>query len=144
MLAWPTRRGDSPRAARRSAMTTHDDDRAADLAPGMGDPDRSDDTDLPGLRQGGAGRAAGDQVSGPAPSGGGADNVVDLDPGDSGPQGGQLGSAGGGYGSGSARGSAGGTPGGEDGQQQCGPGPRTDWLRGAQGMPDEDPDELGR
>jgi hypothetical protein len=129
-------------------MTSHDDDRAtdqvADQAPGMGDPTRSDDTDLPGLRQGGAGRAPADQASGPAPSGDADPNVVDLDPGESGPQGGQLGSAGGGYGSGSATGSSGGTPDGEDVQAQSGPGPQTDWLRSAQGLPDETTDELGR
>jgi hypothetical protein len=126
-------------------MTTDDDELTGDPAPGMGDPTRSDDRDLPGLRQGGAGRGASDQASGPAPSGGSTDeNVVALDPGDSGPQGGQLGSAGGGYGSGSATGSSGGTPDGEDVQQQAGPGPQTDWLRSAQGMPDEDTDELGR
>src|SRR5690349_15866071 len=78
------------------------------------------------------------------PSGDDGDTVVALDPGDSGPQGGQLGSAGGGYGTGSAAGSSGGTPDGEDVQQQAGPGPQTDWLRSAQGMPDADTDELGR
>jgi hypothetical protein len=41
-----------------------------DRAPGMGDPTRSDDVDVPGLRSGGAGRGADDAVSGPAPQGG--------------------------------------------------------------------------
>src|SRR4051794_4061345 len=120
------------------------DERATNPEPGLGDPSRSDDTELPSLRQGGAGSGASDQVSGPAPGGGAVDdtNVVDLDPADSGPQGGQLGSAGGGYGSGSAAGSSGGTPDGEDVQQQAGPGPQTDWLRSAQGLADDETDEL--
>jgi hypothetical protein len=72
------------------------------------------------------------------------DEAVLVDPGESGPQGGQLGSAGGGYGSGSAEGTAGGPPDGEDVQRQSGPGPQTDWLRSAQGLPDHDTDGLGR
>jgi hypothetical protein len=72
------------------------------------------------------------------------DTRRDVDPGESGPQGGQLGSAGGGYGTGSASGSSGGTPDGEDVQRQAGPGPQTDWLRSAPGMPDAETDELGR
>jgi hypothetical protein len=67
-----------------------------------------------------------------------------VDTGESGPQGGQLGSAGGGYGSGSAAGTSGGTPDGEDVQQQSGPGPQTEWLRSAQDMSDPEADELGR
>jgi hypothetical protein len=46
-----------------------------DRAPGMGDPTRSDDTAIPGLRTGGAGAAAEDAVDGPAPQGG--DNSPD-------------------------------------------------------------------
>jgi hypothetical protein len=131
-------------------MTSDDDPRLEDAAPGLGDPDRSDDTDLPALRQGGAGRGGADQVSGPQPAGdadppGAAAMAATgtVDPGESGPQGGQLGSAGGGYGTGSAVGSSGGTPDGEDVQQQAGPGPQTDWLRSAPGLPDHDVDELG-
>lgn len=67
-----------------------------------------------------------------------------VDTGESGPQGGQLGSAGGGYGTGSAAGTSGGTPDGEDVQQQSGPGPQTEWLRSAQDLRDDDTDELGR
>ncbi len=125
-------------------MTSHDDERISG-SPGLGDPTRSDDTDIPSLRQGVAGRGAEDQASGPSPAGDSDPaNVVALDPGQSGPQGGQLGSAGGGYGSGSATGSSGGTPDGEDVQQQAGPGPQTDWLRSAQDLPDDETDELAR
>ncbi len=113
-------------------------------APGLGDPTRSDDTDIPNLRQGGAGSTAPGQTAGPAPAGADDASGDRVDPGKSGPQGGQLGSAGGGYGSGSATGTSGGTPDGEDVQEQAGPGPQTDWLRSAQGLPDGETDDLGR
>ena len=89
-------------------MTQPDD---LDRAPGMGDPAKSDDTAIPGLRTGGAGSAAQDQVSGPSPEG----------------------TAGGGYGSVVDSGTPGGTPDGEDVQATPGPGPQTDWLRSAPG-----------
>jgi hypothetical protein len=98
-------------------MTEHEDQQDDALAPGMRD--QSNPGDAPN-----------------------ADATPE--PGDSGPQGGQLGSAGGGYGTGSAAGTSGGTPDGEDVQQQSGPGPQTDWLRSAQGMADPESDELGR
>lgn len=105
-----------------------------DRAPGMGDPTRSDDVALPGLGSGVAGSAADDQVSGPAPQAGDSSEIrPDPDPGRSGPQGGQLGAAGGGYGSGSGTATSGGSPDGEDVQVSSGPGPQTDWLRGAPG-----------
>lgn len=124
-------------------MTSEHDDQELEDAPGLGDPHKSDDRDIPNLRQGGAGRGAPGQLTGPAPSGD-ADRTAAVDTGESGPQGGQLGSAGGGYGSGSAAGTSGGTPDGEDVQAQAGPGPQTEWLRSAQGMGDPETDELGR
>jgi hypothetical protein len=125
-------------------MTTPD---RRDTAPGMGDPSRSDDIDSPGLRSDGAGSGAlsdaGDtRAAGPAPQGGNVSDVPsDPDPGRSGPQGGQLGSAGGGYGSGSAAGTGSlGSPDGEDVQVESGPGPQTEWLRTADGEGDQGPD----
>lgn len=116
-----------------------------DRAPGMGDPTRSDDTAVPGLRTGGAGSGAEDQVSGPAPEEGDTGIVPgEGDPGTSGHQGGQLGAAGGGYGAESGSGTSGGSPDGEDVQVTSGPGPQTDWLRGAQGMGEPERDDLGR
>lgn len=55
------------------------------------------------------------------------------DPGRSGPQAGQLGSAGGGYGTGSADGTSAGSPDGEQRDRSGMPGPQTDWLRSAVG-----------
>jgi hypothetical protein len=113
-----------------------------DRAPGMGDPNRSDDVAIPGLRTGGpgsVGSSAADQVAGPAPAAGDPSALrADPDPGRSGHQGGQLGPAGGGYGSPSADASSSGGPDGEDGQQASGPGPQTDWLRSATGRPETD------
>jgi hypothetical protein len=124
-------------------MTTPDH---RDTAPGMGDPTRSDDIDSPGLRSDGAGTGATagpgggadpGQVAGPAPTAGDTTEIrPDPDPGRSGPQGGQLGSAGGGDGSGSGAGTSGGSPAGEDVQAVSGPGPQTDWLRSAEGEGD--------
>ena len=71
------------------------------------------------------------------------DTRRDVDTGESGPQGGQLGSSGGGYGTGSATGSSGGTPDGEDVQRQAGPGPQTEWLRSATGQRWVDEDTIG-
>jgi hypothetical protein len=100
-------------------MTSHDQEQGDALAPGMKDQWRSDE---PAARE----------------------DLEDVDTGESGPQGGQLGSAGGGYGSGSASGTSGGPPDGEDVQQGAGPGPQTDWLRGAEGRSDDDGRELDR
>src|SRR5689334_13810688 len=104
-------------------MTSEDREQGDAPAPGGGDPWKTDDRDIPSLRQGGAGRGAPGQVTGPAPSGD-AGTTATVDTGESGPQGGQLGSAGGGYGTGSATGTAGGPPDGEDVQEQSGPGPQ--------------------
>jgi hypothetical protein len=57
-----------------------------DRAPGIGDPTKSDDVDLPGLRSGGAGRAAEGVSDAPAPQGGdrspdGEDVQVETAPG---------------------------------------------------------------
>ena len=96
-----------------------------------------------GVRSDHAGTSAGS--AGPAPAGGeggadeqsrpGAADRAPTDPGEdparSGTLGGQFGSAGGGYGTGSAGGSGTGTPDGTD--ARGGPGPQTDWLRGASG-----------
>jgi hypothetical protein len=125
-------------------MTTPD---RRDTAPGMGDPTRSDDIDSPGLRSDNAGSgtpgdAADGGTAGPAPQGDpGSGTVGAPDPGRSGPLGGQLGSAGGGYGSGSGEGTSSlGSPDGEDVQAVSGPGPQTDWLRGAAGEGDRGSD----
>ena len=121
-----------------------------DRAPGMGDPTRSDDVAIPGLRTGGpgsAGTAADDRLTSPAPAGdepgasgpgpeGPSAGEADPDPGSSGPQGGQLGTAGGGYGSASGEGTSGVGPDGEDVQARSGPGPQTDWLRSEGGGSD--------
>jgi hypothetical protein len=124
-------------------MTTPD---RRDTAPGMGDPSRSDDIDSPGLRSDRAGSGAvtdtgASRTAGPAPQGDATDVPPDPDPGRSGPQGGQLGSAGGGYGSGSAAGTGSlGSPDGDDVQVESGPGPQTDWLRSADGEGTHGPD----
>ena len=57
-----------------------------DRAPGMGDPNKSDDIDSPGLRTGVAGSGPEDAVTGPAPQGGdrspdGEDVQVETTPG---------------------------------------------------------------
>jgi hypothetical protein len=118
-------------------MTQSDDQ---DTAPGRGDPTRSDDHDAEGLRSGMAGRGAERAVAGPAPTAGDATEVrADPDFGRTGVQDGPLGSAGGGYGSSAAQATAGGSPDGEDVQKQSGPGPQTDWLRGATGKGDRHP-----
>jgi hypothetical protein len=113
--------------------------------------ERPDERDLEGLRSDHAGTAAEGAITSPAPvADSDAEPPVDTeiardaeqmrgdevpadDPTRSGQQGSQLGSAGGGYGSGSAYGSSGGTPDGEPGDPKAGPGPQTDWLRGAPG-----------
>jgi hypothetical protein len=113
--------------------------------------ERPDERDLDGLRSDHAGTAPEGAITSPAPvANSDAEPPVDTeiardaeqmrrgempadDPTRSGQQGGQLGSAGGGYGSGSAYGSSGGTPDGERGDPKAGPGPQTDWLRGAPG-----------
>jgi hypothetical protein len=123
--------------------------------------ERLDERDVDGLRSDHAGTAAPEGVTSPAPAPGGkAEPPVDTeiardaermqggenpadDPVRSGQQGGQLGSASGGYGSGSAYGSSGGTRDGEPGDPKAGPGPQTDWLRGAPGG-EEVPGTSGR
>lgn len=99
---------------------TQPDDR--DRAPGAGDPTKSDDITTPGHSRSGAGSTSPGQLSGPSPDA----------------------TAGGGYGSTAGSDQAGGTPDGEDVQETAGPGPQTDWLRGATGLSDRDTDDLGR
>jgi hypothetical protein len=93
-----------------------------DRAPGAGDPTKSDDTATPGHNMSVAGSTLPGQLSGPSPSA----------------------TAGGGYGSTVDSGQAGDTPDGDDVQETAGPGPQTDWLRGAAGMSDRETDDLGR